>query len=273
MSQKLTIIKPVSGRLKLNLAELWEYRELAWMMMLRDIKVRYKQAALGVAWAVIQPVTTMLIFTLLFGRLAKIPSDGVAYPVFVFSGLLGWTFFSSAVSNCANSMVGSAAMVSKVYFPRLVIPFASIGVSLIDFLCSFVVLLLLMFIYSIELSWQIILVPMFLFGLLLSVLGVGLFLSAVTVTYRDFRFIVPFMLQIWMYITPVIYPVSFIPESYRWLIYLNPVNGWVSGMRSAFISTPIDWTAVLFSVILTAILLVLGTRYFVVAERRFADVI
>jgi len=273
MSQKLTIIKPPSAQRRINIRELWEYRELAWMLILRDIKVRYKQTVLGVAWAVIQPLTTMLIFTLIFGRLAQIPSDGIPYPIFVFSGLLAWNFFSSAVSSGGTSMVGAGGMISKVYFPRLVIPMSSIGVSVIDFLVSLVILIVMMFIYSLAPSWQIVFFPVFAFGLMVAAIGVSTWLTAITVVYRDFRFVIPFMIQIWMYLTPVIYPVSFIPEQWRWLIYLNPVLGWVDGIRATLLGEPIDWLAAGISGVLTAAILVFGLRYFERAERRFADVI
>ncbi len=273
MSKPVTIIEPEQRNSDLGLGEIWKFRELIVILAMRDIKVRYKQTALGIAWSVIQPLFLMIIFSLLFGRLAKIPSDGVPYPVFVFSGLLVWNFFSTGVSSCSNSLVGSSAMISKVYFPRMVIPLASVGVSLVDFAISACVLLILMLFYSVGFTWQILLVPLFAFGVFFSVLGVGLWLSAITVTYRDFRYIVPFMLQIWMYITPVIYPVSFIPEGYRWLIYLNPVMGWVSGARSAFLGTPIDWLAIACSLVFSALCVYIGLRYFCKAEQRFADVI
>ncbi len=273
MSKQITIISPAQERTSLGLKELWKFRELASILAIRDIKVRYKQTALGIAWSVIQPLFMMIIFSLLFGKLAKIPSDGVPYPVFVFSGLLIWNFFANGIGACANSLTGSAAMISKVYFPRMVIPLASIGVGLIDFMISVVVLLIIMAIFSVGLTWQILLVPMFAIGVFLSILGIGLWLSAITVTYRDFRYIVPFMTQFWMYITPVIYPVSFIPSELRWLIYLNPMMGWVSGARSAFLGTPIDWLAVGCSLALSLFFLVIGLRYFAKAEQRFADVI
>ena len=257
----------------MRLAQLWEFRELIYIFAMRDIKVRYKQTALGIAWAVIQPITVMLIFTLLFGRLAKIPSDGVPYPVFVFSGLLMWNFFSAGISSCSNSLVGSSAMISKVYFPRMVIPLSSVAVSMVDFVVSAGVLLVLMAIYGIVPSWQLLLLPFLIAGLFISVLGLGLWLSAITVTFRDFRFVVPFMVQIWMYVTPVIYPISFIPEQFRWLIYLNPIVGWVSGARSAFLGTPIDWLAIATSLVISLVLFMIGIRYFSNAERRFADVV
>ncbi|MEO0368174.1 MAG: ABC transporter permease [Pseudomonadota bacterium] len=262
---------PVTGSAKLR--ELWEYRELALSMMLRDIKVRYKQTVLGVAWAVLQPVLTMIIFTVIFGGLAQIPSDGFPYPVFVYSGLLAWNLFSTGVSMSGASMIGAGNMISKVYFPRLIVPLAALGVGVVDFLVSFCVLILLMFGFGMLPSAQIIFFPIFLVGLLGTAIGVGTWLAAVTVAYRDFRFVIPFMVQIWMYITPVIYPASFIPEAWRWLFYFNPVFGWVAGIKSSILGTPIDWVAVGSSLCLTILLIALGLKYFTHAERRFADII
>ncbi|WP_353414697.1 ABC transporter permease [Arenicella sp. 4NH20-0111] len=273
MSKPVTIIKPASDAARLSFHEIWKFRELISILAMRDIKVRYKQTALGVIWSVIQPLFLMLIFSLLFGRLAKIPSDGVPYPIFVFSGLLIWNFFSAGVSSCSNSLVGSATMISKVYFPRMAIPLASVGVSLIDFSISVLVLLALMAFYAVMPTWQFLLIPLFACGAFISILGIGLWLSAITVTYRDFRYVVPFMLQLWMYITPVIYPTSFIPAEFRWLTYLNPITGWVSGTRSAFLGTQIDWIACGCSLALSLIMLSVGLRYFSNAEQRFADVI
>lgn len=241
--------------------------------MLRDIKVRYKQTVLGVAWAVIQPLTTMLIFTLIFGRLAKIPSDGIPYPIFVFSGLVAWNFFSTAVSSGGTSMMGAGGMISKVYFPRLIVPIAAIGVSVVDFLVSLSLLLIMMLIYGVAPSLNILLFPVFALGLMVAAIGVSTWLTAITVVYRDFRFVIPFMIQIWMYVTPVIYPVSFIPEKWRWLVYLNPVLGWVEGMRASILGRPIDWVAVGVSLLFTVLILKFGLSYFRRAERRFADVI
>lgn len=272
-TNNVTIIKPVDGLRILDLKELWDYRELLWVMMMRDIKVRYKQTVLGVAWAVIQPVITMIIFTFIFGRLAKIPSDGIPYPVFVFSGLLAWNFFSSAISAGGSSLVGASSLISKVYFPRLVVPLASIGVGVVDFMIASSILLLLMMFYSISFTVQILLLPVFFLGLLVTTIGLSAWLSAITVTYRDFRFVIPFMLQIWMYLTPVIYPISFIPEKWRWLMYLNPLQGWVDGLRSAFLGQSIDWIGISVSLMFSIIILFLGVRYFEKAERRFADVI
>lgn len=268
------LITPDSANLLDSLYEVWRYRELVWVFMMRDIKVRYKQTVLGVAWAVLQPLTMMAIFSIIFGMLAKIPSDGVPYPVFVFSGMLAWNFFSSAVAAGGNSLVGSAGMLSKVYFPRICIPLASVGTAAVDFLISFVLLLILVGLSSsVSVSGALFFVPLLFLGLLCLSLAVVFWLSAVTVTYRDFRFVVPFALQIMMYVTAVIYPVSFIPEGWRWLMYLNPVNGWVSGIRSAVLQTPFDGWAIVISLLFSIALLILGFRYFQTVDRRFADVV
>ena len=273
MSEQITIIRPESKNKYVDFKELWQFRELLFLMLGRDIKVRYKQTVLGIAWAVLQPLVTMLIFSIIFGRLAKIPSDGLPYPLFVFSGLIAWTFFSTAVSMGANSMVNAGPMISKVYFPRLIIPIASIGVGAVDFLISFLLLLIIMAFYGIFPNSQILLLPIFLFGLFLTIFGLSAWLSSLTVMYRDFRFIVPFMLQIWMYLTPVIYPLSFIPEKWQWLVYLNPVSGWVSAIRSSVLGTEFNLLGLCSSVIFTIVILIIGLNFFKQTEQRFADVI
>lgn len=273
MSDKLTIIKPVSGWKPLDFSELWAYRELLFTLALRDIKVRYKQTVLGVGWAIIQPLATMLIFTLLFGRLANIPSDGFPYPVFVFSGLLAWNFFQAGVSTGGVSLLSAGGMISKVYFPRMIVPLASIGVAVIDFMIALAILIILMLVYNIPFTPSFLLLPLFFLGLIMLVCGLSAWLSAITVAYRDFRFVVPFMLQIWMYLTPIIYPTSFIPEQWRWLIHLNPLQGWVEGIRASILGQSVDWGAVGISALLTLVILLLGVRYFDRAERRFADII
>lgn len=273
MNNEVTHIKPSKGWRSLDLPELWRYRELLFTMAARDIKVRYKQTVLGVAWAVIQPLTAMVIFTVIFGRLANIPSDGFPYPVFVFSGLLGWNFFNSAVSAGGTSLLSAGAMISKVYFPRIIVPLSSIGVSAVDFTIAVVILLALMIFYGVSFTPQILLFPIFFIGLALTAIGLSTWLSAVTVAYRDFRFVIPFMLQVWMYLTPVIYPISFIPENWRWLLMFNPVLGWIEAIRSSFLGQDIDWGLVATSAGLTIVLLFAGVRYFEKAETRFADII
>jgi len=273
MSSEIVTIKPRKGWHSFRFSELWAHRELLIALTLRDLKVRYKQTVLGVAWAVIQPITTMIIFSILFGRLAKIPSDGFPYPVFVFSGLLAWNFFQSSVASGGVSLLSAGSMISKVYFPRIIIPLASIGVSIVDFIIALVILFILMIFYAVPVTWQILYLPIFCMGLMLLVSGLSAWLSAVTVVYRDFRFVIPFVLQIWMYVTPVIYPVSFIPENWRWMIYFNPMFGWVDGIRSSILGLPINWAGLTSSLLTTLFIVVLGAYYFTKAERRFADVI
>jgi lipopolysaccharide transport system permease protein len=272
-SSQITVIRPIKGWKKLNLVELWEYRELLLAFCVRDIKIRYKQTVLGAAWAILQPLVTMLIFSIIFGRLAGIPSDGFPYPVFVYSGLLPWMLFSNAISSSSGSMVGSAHMVSKIYFPRVVIPFSAVGSGLVDFTVSACILLLLMFVYDVPWTWQLIMTPVLLTGVILVALGVGTALSALTVSYRDFRYVVPFMVQIWMYLTPVVYPLGFIPEKWRWLLYLNPLTGYIEGFRSVFLGKPFDFVGISSAVILTMFVFLGGLKYFRKVEQRFADVI
>lgn len=272
-SSQITVIRPVKGWKKLNLVELWEYRELLLAFCVRDIKIRYKQTVLGAAWAILQPLVTMLIFSIIFGRLAGIPSDGFPYPVFVYTGLLPWMLFSNAISSSSGSMVGSAHMVSKIYFPRVVIPFSAVGSGLVDFAVSACILLLLMFAYDVPWTWQLLITPVLLTGVILVALGVGTALSALTVSYRDFRYVVPFMVQIWMYLTPVVYPLGFIPEKWRWLLYLNPLTGYIDGFRSVFLGKPFDFIGLVSAVILTIFVFVGGLKYFRKVEQRFADVI
>lgn len=269
----LTVISPEKGLFDLDLRELWAYRELFLVLVTRDIKIRYKQTVLGIAWAVIQPVTTMIIFSMVFGRFAKIPSDGFPYPVFVFAALLPWGLFSTAVSTAGNSMVGSAHLVSKVYFPRVLIPISSVGASLVDFLISTAILFLLMLVFSISFSPMLLLLPFLSLVLIANALGVGIFLSALTVSYRDFRYVIPFIIQIWMYLTPVIYPLSLIPEKWRWLSYLNPMTGIIEGFRAIFLDTSMNLVALLFSIIFASVMLCLSVIYFKRVEKRFADVI
>jgi lipopolysaccharide transport system permease protein len=268
-----TAIRPQKSWRLLDFREIWAYRELLVTLAVRDIKVRYKQTVLGAAWAIIQPLTTMAIFTIIFGRLAQIPSEGFPYPVFVYSALLPWLFFANAVTASGNSLVGSTHLVSKVYFPRLIIPLSSIGAGMVDFLVSSVILLILMFFYGVNWTGNLLLAPLLMVGVTLCALGIGTMLAALTVSYRDFRYIIPFMVQIWMYVTPVVFGVGFIPDNYRWVLFLNPMSGYVDGYRAAFLGKPIDWAAIGISVALSLVLFAIGTMYFQKAERRFADVI
>ena len=271
--QHLTVIEPRKGWHMLNWRELWAYRELLWVLTMRDIKVRYKQTILGAAWAVIRPVVTMIIFSVIFGQLAKIPSDGYPYPVFVYAALLPWTFFSSAIGTSGQSLIGSAHLVSKVYFPRLIIPLSSVGAGLFDLLISTGILLLMMLWFGVGWSWNLLAAPFLLLAVIFTALGVGTLLSALTVAYRDFTHLTPFLVQIWMYITPVIFPVSLMPERWQWLLYLNPMTGLVEGFRAAFLGKPFDPTGLGISFAIAVAVFLIGVGYFEKVERRFADII
>jgi len=270
----VTVIRPSRGWVALKLRELWEYRELLYFLAWRDVSVRYKQTVLGAAWAIIQPFFTMIVFSIFFGRLAEIPSDGVPYPVFSYTALLPWQYFSTAMTNSSNSLVGSANLLSKVYFPRLVIPIASILPAVVDFVIAFVVLLGLMLFYGIMPTWNVIWLPLFLLLALVTALGVGLWLSAMNVQYRDIRYTVPFLIQFWMFASPVAYPSSMVPERWRALYALNPMVGVIEGFRWALLGTdtaPGPLVAV--SAVMALVLLVSGAFYFRRMEKTFADVV
>jgi len=271
--KKVTVIQPNPSWSFVNLTELWSYRELVSVMIIRDLKVRYKQTVMGVAWAVLQPLTMILIFTLIFGKLAKIPSDGYPYPVFVFSGLLAWNFFSSAIGTSGVSLIGASNLVSKVYFPRIIVPISSIGVSLVDFVISAALLLIMMMLYGIPITANILWLPFFMAGLFILSIGFGSWLAAITVTYRDFRYVISYLLQIWMYLTPVLYPVSFVPEKWQWLLYLNPLYAWINGIRASFLNQPIDLLGTFISLSFSIMIFAAGMFYFEKTQRRFADII
>ncbi len=271
--QHLTVIKPTKGWRSLDVKELWAYRELLWVLTMRDIKVRYKQTVLGAAWAVIQPFMLMVVFSIFFGRLAKMPSDGLPYPIFAYAALLPWTFFANSLSGAGNSLVGSAQLISKVYFPRLIIPLSSVGSWLIDFAIASLILLAMMAWYGIGLSWNLLAAPVLVIAVILTALGAGTLLSALTVAYRDFRYVVPFLIQFWMFATPVVYPASLVPEQWRWVLHLNPMAGLIEGFRSAFLGRPFDVLAIGISLATAMLMFIVGVAYFEKVERRFADII
>jgi lipopolysaccharide transport system permease protein len=257
----------------LDLGDLWAHRDLLYFLILRDVKVRYKQTALGVAWAVLQPLLTMVVFTAIFGRLAGVPSDGEPYPIFVFAGLLPWNFFNQAVTSSSNSLVGNAGLITKVYFPRLVIPIAAVGAGLVDFAIASVILFAMAFHYGVSFGMSMpMMLPLALLTTLFAV-GVGMWMSALNVKYRDVRYALPFILQIWMYVTPIIYPVTFIPARWRWLIALNPLSGIIQGFRSAIFAHPFDWNAIALSTAVTFLVLIGAAFEFRRMEREFADII
>lgn len=271
-SPPVVAIEPSQGWASLQLRDLWEYRELLYFLVWRDVKVRYKQTVLGAAWAIIQPLLTMVVFAVFFGRLAGVPSDGVPYPLFAFAALVPWTFFANALNHGSNSLVGSAHLITKVYFPRLVVPLASVLSGVVDFLLAFAVLLALMPWYGIGLSARVVFVPLFVLLAVATALGVALWLSALNVEYRDVRYTVPFLTQFWLFVTPVAYPSSLLSEPWRTLYGLNPMAGVVDGFRWALLGTgsgPGPMLAV--SSLAALALLVGGAYYFRRLERTFAD--
>jgi lipopolysaccharide transport system permease protein len=267
-------IRPPRGWASLDLRELWEYRELMYFLVWRDVKVRYKQTLLGIAWVVLQPLATTLIFTVIFGNLAKIPSENLPYAVFALAGLIPWNYFSAAFSRGGQSLVGSANLISKVYFPRVIIPISSILVGLIDSAIVFVVLIGLMLFYGITPTPAIVTLPLFLLLAVATALGVSLWLSALNVQYRDVGYLVPFIAQFWMYATPVVYPASMIPDKWRLLYSLNPMTGVVEGFRWALFGTGEGpGVALAVSVVMVLALVVSGAFFFKRMEDTFADVV
>lgn len=273
-SQYEIVLEPPRGWLNLRLRELWNFRELLYFLIWRDIKVRYKQTILGAVWAVIQPLMTMIIFSVIFGKLGKLPSNGIPYPVFTFAALLPWQLFARSLSDAASSLVSNQNMVTKIYFPRLFLPSASVLGGLLDFGISFIVLLVLMVIYDIPFTWTILIVPLFLALCLLTALAVGLLLSAFNVRYRDVKYITPFLLQFWFYATPVAYSSSLIPEQWRFLYGLNPMAGVVEGFRWALLGQQISVGSLLpISILAVIILFLVSIFYFQRMELTFADVV
>lgn len=271
-------IRPSGRWTPLNLRDLWAYRELLYFLTWRDLKVRYRQTLLGVAWALIQPLAAMLLFTLFFGRLAGIPSDGIPYPIFVYAGLLPWMFFSNAVTNSGNSLVGSANLISKVWFPRLLIPASAVCAALVDFAISFALLIGLMgwYIWCGEAQppgWNLLLLPVLVLLTGLLALGVGLWLSALNVKYRDIRHALPFLIQLWMFATPIVYPASLVPERWRWVLAINPLAGIIEAYRAALFELPIDWLSLGVSSLVTLGLLVAAAYVFRSMEKSFADIV
>ncbi len=266
------VIRPKKGFVSLNLREIWNYRELLFFLVWRDIKVRYKQTALGAAWAVIQPVMTMIVFSIFFGRLAKIPSDGVPYPIFAYTALLPWQLFAFALTESSNSLVGSQNLITKVYFPRLVIPLASVLAGIVDFVIAFGVLLVLMFWYGITPGPAIVWLPLFMLLALATALSVGLWFSALNVKYRDVRYTIPFITQLWMFATPVAYPSSLVPKPWRAWLGLNPMAGVVEGFRWALLGkTAAPGLLLWISIVAVLLLLIGGLFYFRRMESTFAD--
>ncbi|MEA2562765.1 MAG: lipopolysaccharide transport system permease protein [Acidobacteriota bacterium] len=270
----VTRIRPSRGWVALGLRELWEYRELLWFLVWRDIKVRYKQTALGASWAILQPIATMVVFSLFFGRLAGMPSDGLPYPIFSFAALVPWTFFSQGLSQSANSLVGSQNLITKVYFPRLAIPIATVLAGLVDFALAFLVLIVMMLAYGIVPGPEIVALPPLLLLALVTALGAGLWLSALNVQFRDVRYVVPFLTQLWLFLTPIAYPSSLLEEPWRTVYGLNPMAGVVEGFRWALLGTAKPPGPMLAASVLAALaLMASGAFYFRRMEKTFADVV
>ena len=272
-AQPLIVIQPSRAWVALDLGNLWQYRELLYFLIWRDVKVRYKQTMLGVAWAVLQPLFTMAVFALFFGRLAGVPSDGVPYPLFAFAGLLPWVFFANALNNSGNSLIGSANLITKVYFPRLLVPGAAVGAGLVDLAIGFVLLVPLMFYYGQKPGWSVILLPFFVLLLGLLALGLGLLMAALNVRFRDIRYALPFFVQLLMFVSPVIYPARFVPEKWRWLFYLNPLTGIIEGFRATLFGRVPDWQATATATLLTLLILTFAAYIFRRLEKNFADLV
>ena len=274
-SNQIMVYEPPVGRLKsINWRELWDYRELLYFLTWRDVKVRYKQAALGVAWAILQPLFTMIIFSVIFGSLVKVDSEGIPYPVFSFAALLPWQFFSGALSRAGGSLVMNNNLLTKIYFPRLVIPLSAVGAGLVDFGISFVVLLGLMLVYGITPTWAVLTLPFFILLSAMAALAVGLWLSALNVQYRDVQYLIPFIVQVWMYASPVVYSAQVVPQGLGRIIYgLNPMAGVIEGFRWALLGTQPPDLLFLVSVAVVIVLLITGLIYFRQMEESFADIV
>lgn len=270
-----TVIKPKASWLQGNLSELIRYKDLFYFLALRDIKVRYKQTAIGVLWAIFVPLITMVVFTIFFGNFGQISSDGVPYPIFVYLGLIFWTFFSQALTNASNSLVGNEDIIKKIYFPKVLLPASSILVTLIDFLVATGVLVGLMVYYRfIPQPLTLLIFPLCIIITYLFAFGFGLLLAAINVKFRDVRFIIPFFIQMLLFLTPVIYPTSIVSPEHKWILQLNPMAGVIENARAVILGTgAVDWSAFGLAVVVTAVFLFLGIGYFKKTERYFADII
>lgn len=270
----LVVIEPRSALFGSVLRDLWAYRELLYFLTWRDVKVRYKQTALGVAWAILQPLFMMLVFALFFGKLVGVPSDGIPYALFAYAGLLPWTFFSTAATTSGNSVINSANLITKVYFPRLIVPAAAVAAALVDFALTFIILFALMLYYRVAPGWGVLMLPLLTLMLALLALGFGVLMSALSVKYRDIKFVLPFLIQLWFFGSPIIYPTSLVPERWRWALMLNPMTGIIEGFRAAlFGRRGFDWAMISFSAAVTLALFVYAVVTFRRMERSFADIV
>ena len=269
-----TVIAPSKGRVSINLKEIWNYRELLGILAWRDISVRYKQSIVGIGWAIIQPVMTMIIFTIIFGKFAKLPSEGIPYPVFTYCALLPWTYFARSLTDSSDSLVGSSELITKVYFPRIILPISKVFAGLIDLSIAFIILIGMMFWYRIAPTAGILLLPVFIIVAMLAALGVGFWFTALNVLYRDVKFVVPFLVQFWMYASPVAYSTSLIPDKWKWIYGLNPMVGVVEGFRWALLGKVApNISMLLISILIVFIVLITGLYFFKRMEKTFADII
>jgi len=271
--EPLVVIQPSNKWNLLNLKDIWAYRELLFFLTWRDVKVRYKQTILGAAWAILQPLFMMIIFTIFFGRLAGVDTKGFPYPIFALAALVPWTFFSNTITASGNSLVGSAHLITKVYFPRLIVPAAAMMAGLVDFVLAFMLLVAMMIYYRVGLTMQVLFLPVLILMTALFGLGVGTWMSALNVKYRDVRFALPFLIQLWLFVSSVIVPSSSIPEKYRWVLLFNPMSGIIEGYRSALFGLPFDWPALSVAAVMTIGMLFYSVYSFGKAERSFADII
>ncbi|MFN2405213.1 MAG: ABC transporter permease [Pyrinomonadaceae bacterium] len=272
-TEPFVVIQPTRNWRLVSLKDLWAYRELLFFLTWRDVKVRYKQTALGAAWAILQPLFMMIIFTIFFGRLAGLDSAGIPYPLFALAGLVPWTFFSNAITASGNSLVGSANLISKVYFPRLIVPAAAMLAGLVDFALAFLLFCVMMVYYGVVPTVHVLFLPVLIVMTALFALGVGTWMSALNVKYRDVRFALPFLIQLWLFVSSVILPSSALPQKYRWLLMLNPMSGIIEGYRAALFGLPFDWPAIATAAVITIAVLAYAIYSFARVERSFADII
>jgi lipopolysaccharide transport system permease protein len=264
-------IRPSKAWEKIDFAELWAHRELFYFMMWRDLKVRYRQTVIGATWVILQPILITLVFTIFLGRLVKVPSDGVPYPIFAYAALLLWMFFSNAILSSGHSLVANAHIITKVYFSRLLIPIAAIGVRLVDLIIASIILVALMIYYKVAITWSILLLPVLIVHITALALGVGIYASALNVRYRDVGTVLPILLQLWMFVSPIIYPSSLVPERWRWLYSLNPLTGIIEGFRASLFGLMFDWRGIITSALITLALLLYSLHAFRRMEESFAD--
>ena len=272
-TEPLVVIQPSKKWSLVSLKDIWAFRELLFFLTWRDVKVRYKQTALGAAWAILQPLFMMIIFTIFFGRLAGVPTNGIPYPVFALAALVPWTFFSNSVTASANSLVGSANLITKVYFPRLIVPTAAMLAAIVDFFLSFVLLAALLVFYRVVPTIYMLFLPALIILTAAFALAVGIWMSALNVKYRDVRFALPFLIQLWLFVSSVIVPSSAVPLKWRWLLWFNPMSGIIEGYRSTLFGLAFDWTSLGIASILTLLCLLYAVYAFNRVERSFADII